>query len=195
MASTYDAALPAMILSKANGGQTVLGIINTCVGIATLVGSVLVTFLPAPNDRVKAICAALFLSMSTENFMLALGKTPLIWCVGAVLGWIAIPYMGANLDVIFRSEIPTEMQGRVYSCRNTLQFFTIPIGFLLGGLLTDKVFEPFMADNTSGSLTALFGEGKGSGAAMLFFMIGVIGTLICVVFTVLLRKHSWSEAK
>ena len=193
VASTYDAALPAMILSKANGGQTVFGIINTCVGIATLVGSVLVTFLPAPKNRVKAICTALFISMSTENFMLALGKSPIIWCVGAILGWIVIPYMNANMDVIFRSEIPTDMQGRVYSCRNTLQFFTIPIGFLLGGLLTDKVFEPFMADNTSGFWAALFGENKGSGAAMLFFVIGVIGTLICVVFTLLLRKHKWTD--
>ena len=193
VASTYDAALPAMILSKQNGGQTVLGIVNTCVGVATLVGSVLVTFLPAPNNRVNAICAALFISMSTENYMLALGKAPAIWCVGAILGWIAIPYMNANMDVIFRSEIPTQMQGRVYSCRNTLQFFTIPIGFLLGGVLTDKVFEPFMADNTSGLISALFGEGKGSGAAMLFFVIGVSGTLVCVLFTALLREHSWSE--
>ncbi|MBQ8959919.1 MAG: MFS transporter [Ruminococcus sp.] len=195
VASTYDAALPAMILSKANGGQTVLGIINTCVGIATLVGSVLVTFLPAPKNRVKAISAALFMSMSTENFMLALGKTPIIWCVGAVLGWIAIPYMNANMDVIFRAEIPTDMQGRVYSCRNTLQFFTIPIGFLLGGLLTDKVFEPLMTNNKSGFLTTLFGEGKGSGAAMLFFVIGIVGVMTCFVFSSLLNKHNWNENK
>ena len=28
---------------------------------------------------------------------------------------------------------PVELQGRVYACRNSLQFFTIPIGMLLGG--------------------------------------------------------------
>lgn len=49
VASIYDAALPAMLLSKKNGGETVLGLVNTCVGIATLAGSVLVTFLPAPK--------------------------------------------------------------------------------------------------------------------------------------------------
>lgn len=193
VASTYDTALPAMILSKANGGQIVLGIINTCVGIASLLGSVLVALLPAPKNRVRAICAALLISMSTENFMLAFGKTPLIWCIGAILGWIVIPYMNANMDVIFRNEIPTDMQGRVYSCRNTLQFFTIPIGFLLGGLFTDKVFEPFMAGNTSPLWNALFGEGKGSGTAMLFFVIGIVGVMICIVFSALLNKHKWSE--
>ena len=194
VASIYDAALPAMLLSKENGGETVLGLVNTCVGIATLAGSVLVTLLPAPKNRVKVISLALLFSMSSENFLLAFGKTPLIWCIGAVLGWLCIPLMNANLDVIFRSSIPVEMQGRVYSCRNTLQFFTIPIGFLLGGLFVDKVFEPLMAAQPAGGvLSSLFGEAKGSGAAMLFFIIGILGVLVCLIFNLKLRTYKWSE--
>lgn len=194
VASIYDAALPAMLLSKKNGGETVLGLVNTCVGIATLAGSVLVTFLPAPKNRVKVISLALLLSMSSENFLLAFGKAPFAWCIGAVLGWLFIPLMNANLDVIIRSSIPIDMQGRVYSCRNTLQFFTIPIGFLLGGLFVDKVFEPLMAAQPNGSLlTFLFGEGKGSGAAMLFFIIGIAGVIVCLIFNLRLRKYRWCE--
>ena len=194
VASIYDAALPAMLLSKQNGGETVLGIVNTCVGIATLAGSVLVTLLPAPKNRVKVISFSLLLSMSSENFLLAFGKTPLVWCIGAVLGWLFIPLMNANLDVILRSSIPVDMQGRVYSCRNTLQFFTIPIGFLLGGLLVDKVFEPLMAAQPANSLLiSLFGENKGSGAAMLFFIIGIAGVLVCLIFNFRLRKYKWNE--
>lgn len=194
VASTYDAALPAMILSKNNGGEVVLGIVNTCVGIATLIGSIFVTVMPIPKNRVKAICLALMISMSTENFLLAFGKTPLVWCIGAVLGWLAIPFMNANMDVIFRSTIPADMQGRVYACRNTLQFFTIPIGFLLGGLLVDEVFEPFMMKHSDyETLAMLFEAGKGSGAAMLFGVIGVAGVMICLVFSLLLRKYKWRE--
>ncbi len=194
IASVYDAALPAMILSKPNGGETALGIVNTAVGIATLVGSVLVTFLPTPKNRVKVISLALLVSMSSENFLLAFGKTPLVWCIGAVLGWLFIPVMNANLDVIYRSSIPLDMQGRIYSCRNTLQFFTIPIGFLLGGLLVDKVFEPLMASQPEASLlVSLFGETKGAGAALLFFIIGIIGAGVCLIFNFILRKYKWSE--
>lgn len=194
VASVYDAALPAMILSKPNGGETVLGIVNTAVGVATLVGSVIVAFLPTPKNRVRVISLTLLISMSSENFMLAFGKTPLVWCIGAVLGWLVIPLMNANLDVIYRSSIPLDMQGRVYSCRNTLQFFTIPIGFLLGGLLVDKVFEPLMAAQPAGSpLISLFGETKGAGAAMLFAIIGVAGVLVCLIFNLILRKYRWSE--
>lgn len=194
VASVYNAALPAMILSKPNGGEAVLGIVNTGVGLATLAGSVLVTFLPVPKNRVKVISLALLLSMSSENFLLAFGKTPLVWCVGAVLGWLFIPLMNANLDVIFRSSIPLDMQGRVYSCRNTLQFFTIPIGFLIGGLLVDTVFEPLMGAQPSGGLlVSLFGDTKGSGAAMLFFIIGVVGVVVCLIFNLRLKKYKWSE--
>lgn len=194
VASIYDAALPAMILSKSNGGETALGLVNTCVGIATLAGSVLVTFLPIPKNRVKIISLTLLLSMSSENFLLAFGKTPLIWCIGAVMGWLFIPLMNANLDVIFRSSIPIDMQGRVYSCRNTLQFFTIPIGFLLGGLFVDEVFEPLMQELPANSLlVSLFGETKGSGAAMLFFIIGIVGVCVCLIFNHRLKKYKWSE--
>ena len=194
VASVYNAARPAMILSKPNGGETVLGIVNTCVGIATLVGSVLVTFLPTPKNRVKVIAFTLFLSMSSENFLLALGKTPFVWCVGAVLGWLFIPLMNANLDVIFRTTIPTEMQGRVYSCRNTLQYCTIPLGFLLGGVLVDQVFEPLMSRQPANNwLVVLFGETKGSGAAMLFAIIGIVGVVVCLAFNLRLKKFKFSE--
>lgn len=179
-ASMYDAAFPALILSKSN--QTALGVVNAFVGIATLAGSVIATVAPAPKSRVRVICNCLLMSMGTENFLLAFGRTPVIWCIGAILGWLSIPLMNANMDVIFRTKIPPEMQGRVYSARNTFQFFTIPMGFFLGGLLVDEVFEPFMANNTSGFLAALFGKEKGAGAAMLFFVIGLAGVAICLIF-------------
>ncbi|MDE7228885.1 MAG: MFS transporter [Oscillospiraceae bacterium] len=192
IASAYDAALPAMILSKSN--ETALGIVNTCVGIATLVGSALAALLPAPKNRVRAICAALLISMSTENFFLAFGNGTLLWSVGAVLGWLSIPFMNANMDVIFRKTIPEDMQGRVYSCRNALQFFTIPLGFFVGGVLVDEVFEPFMVNTDgSGMLSALFGIGKGSGAAFMFFCIGIAGVAVCIAFWLILRKYRWND--
>ncbi|HCD42201.1 MAG TPA: MFS transporter [Lachnoclostridium sp.] len=182
-ASIFNAALPAMILSRAGGGELALGMVNTVTGIATMFGSILVSILPPPKSRVRVICNCLLFSMSTENFILAFGKSTPIWCFGAILGWIFIPVMNANMDVLFRTKIPIEMQGRVYSARNTLQFFTIPLGYLCGGVLVDRVFEPFMAEQPAGSLwTALFGIEKGSGAALLFLVIGILGALSCLPF-------------
>lgn len=182
-ASIFNAALPAMMLSRVGGGEFALGMVNTVTGIATMLGSILVTALPPPKSRVRVICNSLLFAMSTENFILAFGRSIPVWCLGAILGWVFIPVMGANMDVLFRTKIPIEMQGRVYSARNTLQFFTIPLGYLCGGILVDRVFEPFMAMQPMDSLwVVLFGAGKGSGAAMLFLVIGIFGALSCLPF-------------
>lgn len=183
IASVYSAALAPMLLSREGGGEMALGVVNTATGMATLAGSLLAAWMPEPKSRVRVICNSLLFSMSTENFLLALGRSVPMWCFGAVLGWIAIPLMNANMDVLFRRTIPVTMQGRVYAARNTLQFFTIPLGYLLGGWLVDQMFEPFMALQPAGSLfVRIFGEGKGSGAAFLFFAIAIPGILVCLFF-------------
>lgn len=194
VASVYDAAFPAMLLSREGGSEKVLGLVNAVIGISTLAGSILASLMKTPKSRVRVICNCLLFSMSFENFMLALGRTPLVWCIGGFLGWIAIPLMNTNLDAIMRLRVPEEMQGRVYSVRNSFQFFTIPLGYFLGGLLVDKVFEPLMAACGSDSiLVRLFGQGKGSGAAFLFFVIAFAGIAVCLYFRH--DKHIWELEK
>ncbi len=189
-ASMYNAAFPAMLLSRDGGGETALAAVNTATGLAMVAGSIAASLLPAPKSRIRVICNTLLLSMSTENFILAFGSSASVWCLGGVLGWIWIPIMNANMDVVLRTHIPVHMQGRVYSARNTLQFFTIPVGYLLGGVLVDQVFEPFMAGQSpSGLLCGLFGSGKGSGAALFFLVIGVLGVATCIVFR--RDRHIW----
>lgn len=194
VASAFDAVLPALILPRGNGGETVLGIVTSCAGIAMLFGSLIVTALPAPKNRVRVIYLTMLFSLGTENFLLAFTELPVLWCMGQIIGWLLVPVMSANLDVILRTTIPVDMQGRVYSCRNTLQFFTIPIGLSLGGFMVDQFCEPVMAASPAqGMLVRLFGEGKGSGAAMMMFILGVLGVVICLGFGRILRRYSYTE--
>lgn len=188
VASMYNAAFPAMALSKAT--ETAMGAVNAVIGMTTLAGSVLASALKAPKSRVKAIWRCLMLSMCTENFFLAFGNSVWLWCMGAMLGWIAIPWMSANLEAVNRRSIPAEIQGRVFAARNSFQFFTIPVGYFLGGLLVDRVFEPVMAAQGAGSiLVKLFGAGKGSGAAFLFALLWLAGIGVCMVFRA--DRHIW----
>ena len=91
--------------------------------------------------------------------------------------------MSANLETVYRLNIPSHLQGRVFAARNSFQFFTIPIGYFLGGFLTDNVFEPVMAAQSSQSiLTRLFGTDKGSGAAFLFAVLWLTGIAVCLIF-------------
>ena len=182
-ASMYQAVFPAMVLSRNGGSEQALGMANATVRITTLLGSLLASFFKTPKSRVRVICNCLLFSMSFENFFLTFSDDVIVWCVGAFLGWILIPLMSTNLEAILRLNIPVEMQGRVFSARNTLQFFTIPIGYFLGGVLVDGVFEPIMErQNADSILTHLFGSGKGSGAAFLFFFLAIIGIITCLYF-------------
>ena len=191
-ASICNAALPALIIPKAS--DTAYAIFSSVQGIAMLVGSVAASLVPAPKNRIRAIFISLFISMSTENFMLAFGRSLPVWCIGVTLGWLLIPLMNTNLDVVIRTHTPIEMQGRVYAARNSFQFFTIPIGYMLGGALIDKVFEPFMLNIPDNSiLHTLFGIGKGSGAAFLFLVIAFLGIFTCVFFA--FDKNIWALAK
>lgn len=183
VASMYNASLPAMLLPRPDAGETALGVVNTITGVTTLIGSLIAAALPAPKSRVRVVCWTMLLSMSTENFFLAFGKTLPVWCIGVFLGWIAIPLMDANLNAVMRLNIPEGIQGRVFAARNTLQFFTIPVGYFLGGALTDMVFEPLMARQAADSLLVRwFGAGKGSGAACFFAVQAILGVLVCVYF-------------
>ncbi|MDO5378983.1 MAG: MFS transporter, partial [Clostridia bacterium] len=180
-ASMYNAALPAMLISRS--GEAALGTVRAFSGVAMVVGSLIASVMPEPKSRVRVICNTLMISMSTENFLLALGRCVPVWCAETVLGWIPVPMMNANMDVIFRTRIPVPMQGRVYAARNTFQFFTIPLGYFLGGALVDGVFEPYMAAiGAQHWMARLFGTGKGSGAAVLFFLLGILGVLTCLLF-------------
>lgn len=194
VASAFDAVLPAFVLPRENGGEKVLGIVTSCAGIAMLIGSFVVTILPQPKNRIRVIYLTMLISLGTENYLLAFSRIPIVWCLGQLIGWILVPLMNANLDVILRTTIPLDMQGRIYSCRNTLQFFTIPIGTFLGGFMVDKVCESFMASASVNKLfPVLFGSGKGSGAAMVMFILGVAGTVICLGFGRILQRYEYTD--
>lgn len=192
VASAFDAVLPAFIIPNPNGGNNVLGIVTSFSGVAMVIGSVLATVMPKPKDRVKVIYMTMFFSLATENFLLAFSGSPVMWCLGQLLGWIFVPVMGANQNVIMRNTIPAKLQGRVYACRNTLQFFTIPIGLLFGGVMVDNVCEPLMSSSLS-DLSIFFGSGKGSGAALMLFILGVMGTVMCILFGHILKKYRYTE--
>ena len=57
------------------------------------------------------------------------------------------------------------------------------MGYALGGLLIDNVLEPMMAaQQPASAFSAVFGTGKGSGAAVLFFLLGLLGVITCLIF-------------
>lgn len=177
----------AMILSRIPDGQPVLGAFSAAVGFGTLTGGLIVTFLKPRASRKAGASAVIFVSCGVSFFLcdlsLGLSQSPVIWIVFNFLGSLPLAFLSANSSVIMRNAVPIEMQGRVFSARDTLQYCTIPLGYLLGGVFADSVFEPLMRGDSlvKHIFTPIVGSGSGSGIALMFICTGISGTVISFI--------------
>jgi len=186
-----DGMLSPFILGRTGNNQFVLGMVESFTALGVLAGSLLATLMKPAKKRVPLIFVATGLVFS-GNIIQSLTSRPWLWCAAAFGSYLMAAVMNINMDTLMREKVPTEMQGRVFSAKSTLQNFTIPPALLLGGLLADTVFEPFMTADSplQQALSGLFGTGKGAGIGLMFFIIGIAGMLIS--FT-RLRKPVYRE--
>ncbi len=178
-----DGMLPAFILGRTGGDQKALGMAESAVALGILAGSVLVTFMKPAKSRVRVIFLTCGLSFLLGNVVQSLTHTVPFWIAAAFASYVPVALLNANLTAVMRTHVPIEMQGRVFSARDTIQNCTIPLGLFLGGALADHVFEPLMTTVSpfQKTLSAFFGTGKGSGIAFLFFIVGIIGFVISLL--------------
>lgn len=170
----------AMILSRFPDGQIILGTFSIAVALGTLVGGVIVTLIKPSRNKVAVIFLSCGVSFVFCDFSLGLSQNPIVWIVFNFFGNLPLSLLNSNLSVIMRTAVPIEMQGRVFSARDTLQYCTIPVGYLLGGILADYTFEPFMRGKSflQQIFVVLVGDGNGSGIALMFMITGIIGIII-----------------
>ena len=171
--------LPALILSRTGNDQTALGIVEAAVGIGALTGSILVTVMKPAKNRIRVIFCSCGISFLLGDIGLSLTHSIPLWTLSAFAANIPMAFLNAHLTTVMRINVPIEMQGRAFSARDTIQYSTIPAGLLLGGISADYIFEPFMAAASplQTMLSVLFGTGKGSGIAVIFFLVGTAGVL------------------
>jgi DHA3 family macrolide efflux protein-like MFS transporter len=169
--------MPALILGRTGGNQVALGMVEAAVGIGTLLGSIFVTVMKPAKSRVKVIFIACGISFLLGDVGQGLTRTLPLWIAAAFASNVPMAFLNANLTAIMRTNVPIEMQGRVFSARDTIQFSMIPVGLFLGGILADHVFEPLMnvLSPLQQILSLIFGTGKGAGIALMFFIVGMIG--------------------
>lgn len=183
---TYENILSPMILARSGDNSVVLGVVNAAMGIGGIVGGMIVSVKKPSKRNARMMYMAAALSFLMGDMMMAVGRNGIAWAVAGIAASLPIPFIMAGNNVIMYSKVPEEMQGRVFSVRNAIQFSTIPFGILLGGFLADYVFEPFM--QSGGSLADKFrflvGTGSGSGMALMFLCTGTIGFIVsCAAYS------------
>lgn len=177
---TYFNILSPMILARSGYDAKVLGFVNGATGLGGIIGGFLVIFIPTMKSRVKTMFLYAGLSFFLGDFLFAFGDSMWIWGIAGFLSSVFIPPLIANESYFWRTIIPVEMQGCTFSFKYAMKSGMIPIGMLLGGILADYVFEPFMASE-SNHFSFLLNSGEGMGMALMFLITGVLGTTLSVL--------------
>ena len=178
-----DGLLSAFILSRTQGSQTALGMVKSMVALGLLNGGTLLTLKEASASarKVLVLCAFIFLT----GIGVAVSRSIVGWGVMLFLQYLFAAMMNVHWNTLMRTGVPTELQGRVFSVRDTVQNCTIPLGLYLGGILADRAFQPMMdGASAAQSLLAWFvGTGDGCGLAVQFLLVsatGLVFSLLCM---------------
>ncbi len=183
---TYENILSPMILARSGNDSLTLGIVNMALGAGGLLGGLFVSFRRRNPDPVKMIYLAAAISFLFGDLLMGFGRNIFWWSIAGLAASVPIPFVMAGQRVILYSTVPQDRQGSVFAVRNAIQYCTIPLGILLGGLLADQVFEPFVISGPGSStliagLRCFVGTGKGSGMAVMFLCTGLLGSVFSVV--------------
>lgn len=181
---TYENVLSPMILMRSANNSMVLGTVNAIMGVGGILGGIIISTGKVKASSTKMIYIPAVLSFMLGDIFMGIGRNGIVWSVAGLMASAPIPFMNAGQMEIMYKNIPNDIQGRIFSVRNAIQFGTIPIAILLGGFLADCVFEPFMMlDNPmTRFLKMAVGEGAGSGMAVMFLCTGILGTLFSIIF-------------
>ena len=182
---TYENILSPMILARSQNNAQVLGSVTAILGIGGIIGGCIVSVDILKISNVRKIYFAAAFSFLFGDLLMGLGQNMFWWSVAAMASSLPIPFISAGQRVILYETVPLKLQGNVFAVRNAMQFCTIPIGILLGGILADYVFEPFMRSDSvlADMLGKIVGSGAGSGMAVMFLCTGILGfTFSCIAY-------------
>jgi len=176
---TYFAVHSPMILARTGGDEVALGIVRSMMGAGGIAGGLLLTLRSSFRRKARVYLTATAASFLVGDFMTAISRTTAGWAAAGFLSELAIPFIVSPYFALWQEWVPPDVQGRVFSSRDMVQVAAQPVGYLMGGLLADRLFEPAMAagGTLAGPLGWLVGTGPGSGMAVMFLCTSLLGLL------------------
>ena len=161
----------------------IVGSVSSSAAAGGIIASVIITFTKTKKKKKPIMFGGILLAfLGIMSFGIV--RNPVLWCIVVFIGCFGMPFYFTYESAIMRLSVPIEMQGRIFALKEMITQVLAPIGYLLGALLADYIFEPFM--QTSGSLKKVFekivGTGPGSGMGLLFVIAGIVGIIMTLVF-------------
>lgn len=151
-----------------------VGILESVCAAGMLVGSVIIGIFGIGKSYVKALSLA---GMAASLFMAVSGVSVNLFVTGAgiFLFFLVLPFLNTSADVLVRSNVAGEVQGRVWGIISLLSQAGTAVAYALSGVLADHIFEPLLAKQgfLAGSVGKLIGTGQGRGIGFMLVLSGI----------------------
>jgi hypothetical protein len=168
-----------MILARSGNDSLMLGTVQSAGAIASVVGGVLMSAWGGFKRRVHGVLLGWIISGAGMAVIGLAGGLP-VWITGVALSSLVGPLVNASNQAIWQSKVAPDLQGRVFSARRLIAWFTNPISPIIGGTLADYVLEPAARAGTGlpAALSWLVGTGAGAGMGLLIVFCGLAASLV-----------------
>jgi len=171
--------LAPMVLARTGQNSMTLGAVETAGAVGMLAGGIVMSAWGGFKRRAHGVLAGWAYTGVIGTALIGLNFGLPGWLAGMVLGGLASPLINASNQAIWQSKVAPDLQGRVFSSRRLIAWFTNPIAPLIGGTLADFVLEPAM--RLPGPMTSAFGwmvgVGPGAGMGLIIVICGILITL------------------
>lgn len=174
--------LPPMVLARTDHNSVVFGLVESTGAVGAVVGGVLMSLWGGFRRRVHGVLLGWMVS-ALGVIVVGAGQGLPVWLPGAFIAAVAAPLVNASNQAIWQAKVPPDVQGRVFSARRLIAWFTNPVSPILAGTLADFVFEPALRrpDGAATAFAPLVGSGAGAGMGLLIMACGLLGLAVPVI--------------
>jgi MFS transporter, DHA3 family, macrolide efflux protein len=167
--------LAPMVLSRTANDSLMLGSVQTAGAIGGVIGGILMSTWGGFKRRVHGVLLGWMIFGVGMAIVGLVGGLP-IWIIGIIIGALVGPLTNASNQAIWQAKVAPDVQGRVFSARRLIAWFTNPISPIIAGTLADFVVEPQMRTTSALSETFgwLVGTGAGAGMGLIIFFCGLL---------------------
>jgi hypothetical protein len=172
-----------MVLARTGQNTLIFGTVQTLGAVGMIIGGITMSAWGGFKRRVHGVLGGWIYTGIIGTAILGLKFGLPAWVAGMLLGGLSAPIINGSNQAIWQSKVAPDLQGRVFSARRLIAWFTNPISPIIGGTLADFVLEPAMRGDTAlaGAFGWLVGTGPGAGMGLLICLCGLLISLVGLV--------------
>lgn len=171
-----------MILARTAQNSLIFGSVQTAGAVGGIVGGVLMSAWGGFKRRVHGVLMGWILFGAFFG-MFGISSNVTMWVSFGVLLSMTGPLINTSNQAIWQAKVAPDVQGRVFSARRLIAWFTQPIAPVIAGTLADYVMEPAMSSDSiiANIFGSSFGTGPGAGMGLFMYFTGVVASSIGLI--------------